>query len=318
MGAAVAAAAVAGCVLLILKLHPRSPAALTGVVLVDDSDPRNQAPIGEAEISAGGTWGTASAKSDVSGFFSLPLPRQWRSERLTVNVRRAGYQTVDLSVMDPAELLVVRMRSSAPAETAIEKKAETVIANVRIRYSGKATRTTNVGVVAEPFEVGNTGNVPCRETLPCSPDGRWKASIGTHSVDAGEGNELRSVRLSCIAGPCAFTRIESQDTTQNGRLLKVSVLNWSDTTTFLLEAEVTQTRITDVVRQSYPARFGSVLSFTLPPDAEGPTIEAELNGNDIVFPMGPDLIVSWAKCTESRSAGQRLYRCELKAGYRFK
>jgi hypothetical protein len=320
VGAAVAVAAVVGCVLLILELHPRSPAALTGVVLVDDSDPRDQTPIGDAEILAAGTWGTASAKSDVSGFFSLPLPRQWRRERMTVTVRRGGYQPVELAVTDPADLLVVRMRSSAPPQTAVERSTETVIGNVRIRYSAKATRTTDVGVVAEPFEVTNTENVPCGGVPPCSPDSRWRATVGTHSVDAGEGNELRNIRLSCIAGPCPFTRIESQDTTQNGRMLKVAVLNWSGTTTFLLEAEVTQTRITDVVRQSYPAIFGSTLSFTLPPESEGPSIEAEFNSsdNDIVFPLGPDLILSWAKCTESRSASQRLYRCELKAGYRFK
>jgi hypothetical protein len=318
LAAAVVAAAAAGCVLLILTLHPGSAAGLTGVVLAADSDPHKQAPIGEAEITASGRWGAASAKSDVSGMFRVPLPRQWRSEQMTVSVRRAGYQPVALTVSDAAELLVVRMQSSAPTPTAIEKRAETVIANVRIRYSGKGTRTTNIGSVAKTFEVSNTGNVPCREAPPCSPDGRWKASLGSYSLDAEEGNELRSIRLSCIAGPCPFTRVEEQNTTQNGRILKISVLNWSDTATFLLEAEVPQTRITDVVRQSYPAIFGSTLSFTLPPEAEGPTLEAEMNGNDIVFPMGPDLIVSWAKCTESSSAGQNLYRCELKAGYRFK
>lgn len=320
VAAAVVATAVVGCVLFILRLHPRKPALLAGVVLVDDSDARKQAPISDAEISVTGTAGSASGKSDVSGFFRVTLPASWRKESLAVGVRRDGYQPVQLTVTNASELVVARMRSSAPEKTEVEKSAETVIANVRIRYSAKATRTTDIGVVEDTFEVSNVGNVACREAEACSPDGRWKASVGTYSVDAGEGNELRSIRLSCIAGPCPFTRIQSEDQTQNGRLLKVSVLNWSDTTTFLLEAEVSQTRITDVIRQSYPAIFGSTLSFTLPPDAEGPSIEAELNGkNDIVFPMGPDLIVSWAKCTVSSSADQRnLYRCELKAGYRFK
>jgi hypothetical protein len=75
----------------------------------------------------------------------------------------------------------------------------------------------------------------------------------------------------------------------------------------------------DVIRQSYPAIFGSTMSFTLPAGAEGPSIEAELNGNDIVFPLGPDLILSWANCTLKVSPDQgQLYRCELKAGYRFR
>jgi hypothetical protein len=194
-----------------------------------------------------------------------------------------------------------------------------VIANARIRYSAKATTTVNVGIVAETFEVSNTGNVACAGVPPCSPDNRWKASVGSYSVDAGEGNDLRSIRLSCIAGPCPFTRINAEDLSQNGQLLKVSVLNWSDTTTFLLEAEVSQTRMRDVIRESYPATFGSTMNFTLPAEAEGPSIEADLNGNDIVFPLGPDLILSWANCSVTSSTEQgSLYRCDLKAGYRFK
>lgn len=320
VAAVVVAAAVVGCVMFILRLHPRKPAVLTGVVLVDDSDARKQAPIGDAEIAVTCSAGSASGKSDVSGLFRVTLPTLWRKESLAVSVSHGGYQPMELSVADASELVVARMRSSAPAKTETEKSAETVIGNVRIRYSAKATRTTDIGVIADTFEVSNLGNVACGGAETCSPDGRWKASVGTYSVDAGEGNELRSVRLSCIAGPCPFTRKQSADQTQNGRMLKVSVLNWSDTTTFLLEAEVSQTRMIDVIRQSYPAIFGSTLSFTLPPEAEGPSIEAELNGTtDIVFPMGPDLIVSWAKCTVSSSEDQRnLYRCELKAGYRFK
>lgn len=319
MGVALAIAAVAGCVALIHALRPKKPLLLNGVVLVEDSDPRNQAPIAGAEITASGRSGRASGKSDVSGLFRLMLSARVRDEPLTLNVRHAGYVPLELTTIGDSELLVARMRSSAPFRTAIEKKAETVIGNVRIRYAGKTTTTTNIGFVAQSFEVNNTGNVACGGVAPCSPDNRWKASIGSYSVDVGEGNELRNIRLSCIAGPCPFTQIQGENLTQNGRTLRVSVLNWSDTTTFLLEAEVSQTRVGDLIRQSYPVIFGSTMSFTLPSGAEGPSIEAELSGNDIVFPMGPDLIVSWANCSMAASPEQGdLYRCELKAGYRFK
>jgi hypothetical protein len=312
-------AAVAGCVALIHVLRPRKPLLLSGVVLVEDSDPRKQTPIADAEITATGRSGSASGKSDVSGLFRLKLPAKVGRETLTLSVRRAGYVPPELTAMADGELVVARMRSSAPLQTAVEKKAETVVANVRIRYSGKATTTTNIGSLADTFEVNNTGNVPCGGVPPCSPDNRWKASVGSYSEDAGEGHELRSVRLSCIAGPCPFTQIQGEDLSQNGRTLRVSVLNWSDTATFLLEAEVSETRMSDVIRQSYPAIFGSTMSFTLPSGAEGPSIEADLSGNDIVFPMGPDLIVSWANCSVTASPEQGdLYRCELKAGYRFK
>lgn len=313
------AAAIVGCVLLIRSVRPRKPLSLTGVVLTDDSDPRKQTPIGNAEITATAHAGrTAAVSSDVSGLFHLPLPVASRRETWAVSVRHPGYQPIELTVTDSSQLLVVRMLSSA-APTALQKSTETVIANARIRYSGKANTTTNIGSVAETFEVANAGNVACGGVPPCSPDNRWKATVGSYSVDAGQGNELRSIRLSCIAGPCPFTHIEKEDLSQNGRTLNVSVLDWSATATFLLEAEVSQTRINDVVRQSYPAIFGSTMSFTLPSGSEGPSIEAELNGNDIVFPLGPDLILSWATCSVKPSTEQgNLYRCELKAGYRFK
>ena len=306
---------------LVYALRPRKPVVLSGVVLVEDSDPRNQAPIADAEITATGQAGRASGRSDVAGLFRMTVPAKLGRETLAVTVRHAGYVPLELTATGDSELLVARMRSSAPLKTAVEAKSEMTIANVRIRYSGKQTTTTNIGSVAETFEVNNTGNVACGGVPPCSPDNRWKASVGSYSVDAGEENQLRSIRLSCIAGPCAFTQINGRNLSPNGRTLRVSVLNWSDTTTFLLEAEVSQTRIGDVIRQSYPAIFGSTMSFTLPAEAEGPSIEAELNGNanDIVFPLGPDLIVSWANCSMAASTEQgNLYRCELKAGYRFK
>jgi hypothetical protein len=61
------------------------------------------------------------------------------------------------------------------------------------------------------------------------------------------------------------------------------------------------------------------MNFTLPATAQGPSIEAELNGAEIVYPLGPELILSWASCNmELRADRTKLYRCELKAGYGFK
>ena len=52
--------------------------------------------------------------------------------------------------------------------------------------------------------------------------------MGSASMDAGEGNEFRNARTSCIAGPCPFTKIEDEDFAQNGRTINVSARNWSD------------------------------------------------------------------------------------------
>jgi hypothetical protein len=64
--------------------------------------------------------------------------------------------------------------------------------------------------------------------------------------------------------------------------------------------------------------FGRALSFTLPSTAVGPSIEAEVNGAYVVFPLGPELDLSWATCSQTGDPDQpKLYSCELNPGYRF-
>jgi hypothetical protein len=106
--------------------------------------------------------------------------------------------------------------------------------------------------------------------------------------------------------------------TKDGQILKVSALSWFGTATFLVEAQVTHTMISDLVRQSYPFIFGDSMSFTLPAEGEGPSVEADVTKDDIVFPLGPDVLLPWAQCTVRVDADQsKLYRCTLKPGYQF-
>ena len=64
--------------------------------------------------------------------------------------------------------------------------------------------------------------------------------------------------------------------------------------------------------------FGRSMNFTLPAMAQGPSIEAEVDGAAIVFPLGPRIALSWADCRlEVGSDRTKLYRCELKPQYRF-
>jgi hypothetical protein len=87
----------------------------------------------------------------------------------------------------------------------------------------------------------------------------------------------------------------------------------------LLEAEIDRRMVNDIVRESYPVAFGEALNFTLPEGAEGASVEAEMNGEPIVFPLGPDLFLSWAECNARFNGAQtRVYRCKLKPGYRFR
>src|ERR1019366_3579705 len=127
-----------------------------------------------------------------------------------------------------------------------------MISNVHMRYSVKSTAVVNVGSVVKTFQAVNAGNVPCQGREPCSPDGKWKAAIGSISLDAGQENKFRNARAACIAGPCPFTRIESSNYSHGGRTIDISALDWSDTTTFLIEVEVVRPTVSDISRESYP------------------------------------------------------------------
>jgi hypothetical protein len=192
------------------------------------------------------------------------------------------------------------------------------VGNVRVRYSIKAMTELNVGSAVNTFAVENKGNVPCKGQHPCSPDGKWKAAVGSASLDAGPGNEFRDARVSCIAGPCPFTQIESDRFSQGGRVITASARNWSDTTTFLLEAEVFHPMVSDIIHESYPVIFGNGLNFTLPAAAEGVNMQADIDGQTVIFPIGPSLFLSWAGCNARVNPDQtRVFRCTLRPGYRF-
>jgi hypothetical protein len=299
---------------------PQLTLYLTGAVLAANEDPRKQMPIPGARITALSGLAKGDCKSDSAGFFHLTLhPGVKPGEAVTLNFSHPDYQLLRMTETAGDQIYLARL---VPISREIRAKTtgpEVPITDVRVRYSVKATSTVEIGMLAKTFEVSNKNGVRCHGQPPCSPDGKWKATIGSLALDAGEGNEFRDVRASCIAGPCPFTKIESGNASVRERVFKVSARNWSATATFLVEAQVVRTSITDIVRLSYPVIFGQAMNFTLPATAEGPSIEANLNGADIVFPLGPALILSWGSCTAGVDADQpKLIRCELKPGYRFK
>jgi hypothetical protein len=314
--------AVAGVVAALIAsgTHHQFGITVSGVVLADDPDPAKQTPIPKVEVTAADGNATATALSDTSGSFHLDLhTRIWQGASVELKLSHPDFNPLTASGPFGAELGVFRMTPRAGGQRASSDGNEISLANVRVRYAITSHNTVNVGSMARAFQVANIGNVPCERKQPCSPDDKWKATAGSQTFDAGEGNQFNNVRLSCIAGPCPFTRINSNRVSKGGRTVEISVLNWSDTTTFLFEAEVIRAMESDVIRQSFPAIFGRNMSFTLPSAAEGPSIEAELNGSAIVFPLGPALKLSWASCVMRTVPGEsRLYACELKPGYRFR
>lgn len=304
------------------RSHPPAikPVSLTGVVLVRDDDPKKQLAIPNAEIVVTGEGNTVLAKSGASGLFRATLrPGIQPGESVTIKVTHRDYETFETTQEPRDELQVFHLTPVARETTSGANHPVVPLKDVRLRYTVKSTTTRNLSSAAQPFEIVNKGNVPCNHHEPCSPDGKWKAAIGTVSLDAGEGNEFNNARLSCIAGPCPFTRIESDNLAHPGRNLHATIRNWSDTATFLVEAEVTRTMTSDMVRQSYPIIFGTAMEFTLPANAEGPCIEAEVNGTEIVYPLGVDIPLSWAECSVDVARDRtKLYQCELKPGYVFR
>jgi len=308
---------VSGIVLLARRMN-EIPLVVRGAVVMQNADPTKELPVGQAEITlVGGV--SATTKSDDSGFYRLLLPPGTRpGQPLVVHFEHPDYEALDLRVAADDRLYVAHLPAVERPMPPDHHGPQVKISNVVVRYSVNTINSVNVGSAVKTFEVVNKGNVPCNSQRPCSPDGQWKAALGTATMDAGAGNEFHNARASCIAGPCAFTRIEENNFARDSQTLKVSVLNWSATTTFLLEAEVFHPTVSSLLRQSYPLIFERALTFTLPGSAEGVSIEAQMNDSPIVFPLGPALILSWATCQQVvNKDGSRVYRCELKPEYRF-
>lgn len=291
-----------------------------------DPDPRRQLPLSGVTVTATDGMITSSAQTDASGYFRIRFrAKLWPGHVLQLQFRRADYKDFDLSVPLTYRSALDRLFLAALAPTVTTKEQDTgkkltVVTNVRVRFTQNVQGDENIASAVKTFQVVNQGNVPCKRQAPCSPDGKWKAAVGSITLDAGTGNEFRDARASCIAGPCPFTRIDSSGFEHGGRMITASALDWSDTATFLLEAEVFRKSINSSVRESYPVKFGRTLNFVLPASQEGVSIQAELDGTPIVFPLGPDLYLSWATCSARSSrdnASSTVYRCELKPGYRF-
>ena len=297
------------------------PIALRGAVIQENDDPKKQSPIMDVQIDAGDRMAGGPVKSDFSGYFKVTLrPGVKKGQPITIHFRNPDFQPVDWKGMVSDNVYVIRMVPLHHDDTDEKPdRPQVLVSNIFVRYSIETTAAVNIGTGVTTFQVINVANVPCDRTTPCSPDNKWKAAIGGASLDAGQGNVFENARVSCIAGPCPFTKIDSDNFSHGGRVISVMVRGWADTTTFLFQAEVFRQQINDIVRETYPVIFGRALNFTLPAAAQGPSLEAEIAGTNIIFPLGPSPTLSWANCNVKVGRDQsKSYRCELKPGYRFR
>jgi hypothetical protein len=319
-------------ILLLLYVHQHKPISvrqeipIEGAVIRQDTDTEKQLPIADVAIAMTDGVKTIQTRSEASGYFKLVWQKDPLFEKsLTLTFRHPYFEPLDLAVRTgrlktPAELYIAAMVPIPMKSVIGSRRPETVVSNIRVRYTLNSREETSVGSAAKIFKVVNKGNVPCKQQDPCSPDGMWKASSASVSMDAGPDNVFANVRASCIAGPCPFTRVDSSGFIHGGRYVQASALNWSDTATFLIEAEVYHNAIVSDIRYLYPVIFDRTLNFTLPPTQEGVSLEADLDGSPIVFPLSTDLDLSWASCTvrsDTQKEKTQVYRCELKPGYRF-
>lgn len=286
--------------------------------MTSSPDPSDQVPVSDAEVDIRSPLAHGSGHTDASGFFSVLLDPGLRPlQTITVSVNHRDYKPFTTTLRPSDAPVLVWLQPLAPKETKHSAR-ETIISGIRVRYTVRESSATNVGTVAKTFQAANIPDRPCAANRACSPDGRWAAGEGSLQLAAPENGRFTNVRVSCIAGPCPFTQIDPVTLNQDGRSLQVTARSWSSTATFLVEADTVRVAINDVVRQSYPVIFGPSLSFTLPGTAAGPSIEAEENGQYVVFPLGPALHLSWAECSSKVNPDHsRLYSCEVKAGFRF-
>ena len=216
---AVAAAVVVG---LLLRTHRmrslslRRSVPIEGAVIQRDADTKKQLPIADVVITATDGVATATTQSDASGHFKMVLERGVLSgQPVVVRLRHPEYEPLEFDVetgrLQTSARLYVAAMVPLPAEPEPSVHGpEVVVSNILVRYTINSRTETNVGSAVRTFQVVNEGNVPCEHHAPCSPDGKWKASTGSVSLDAGLDNMFGNVRASCIAGPCPFTRIDSQ------------------------------------------------------------------------------------------------------------
>jgi hypothetical protein len=323
----VIAAVVAAAAAILTRVYRWKPSLTTiqGAVIRSEKDADKQVPVPDAIVTASRGEISTTTHSDASGYFRITFPEViWPGQTLLLTVQHSEFYALDIPLAmqfrsSSRRLIIAALKPLSETKGISADPKADVVSNIRVRYTVNSKAEANVGSAVRTFQVINQGDVPCRRQGPCSPDGVWKAAMASVTMDAGTGNEFRNVRASCIAGPCPFTRIDSQGFERGGRMITASALNWSDTATFLLEAEVFHTAIASSVRESYPVIFDRTLNFTLPGTEEGVSIEAEINGVPTVFPLGPDSYLRWASCTlrNAPASESTVYQCELKPGYRF-
>ena len=187
----------------------KSPAIsdVEGAVMKDDIDPEKRYPLNGVQVIDSDTPGLAlgPVTTQEDGSFKLKLRPDARSgQSIDLQFTAAGYQKKTANAAVGVDVnYTFYLWPSLPTVSLSSNQRRSVTATV-VRVADTFAENQS-----KTFQIPNYGSVRCNGGGPCSPDGKWKASVVTSTLDAGLGNKFISCKVVCVAGPCPWTKVNS-------------------------------------------------------------------------------------------------------------
>jgi hypothetical protein len=292
---------------LISKIHPPQPIILHGAIMRSDPNPEKRFPIRDVDVSYEEGGEEKYQKTSQDGAVTIALgPAVKAGDLIELKFRHRCYQEFDetIGAVDaPFTLYLWPATVPEPGAPCNDPTITSIGLTFRKSYLTKSTT----------FQVPNRGTVRCHRE-PCSPDGKWQANIVTATLDAGTGNTFARGKgsVTCIAGPCPFTQVVNDGFSAGGPGISVSVRNWSDTVTFVLQGELVGGPTSPVTVAGKTFDFSVSRS-----DLPNLQIVAQTStGQSLVGDIGVASI-PWATCQISEGASTIKYHCTLGPDYMF-
>lgn len=292
---------------LISRVHRPQPVILSGAIMRSDANPQKRYPISGVDVSYVEDNVEKHQTTTQDGAVTIAFgPGVKTGDLIELKFQHSCYQEMDetIGAVDvPFTLYLWPATVPQPGAPCNDPIITSIGLTFRKSYLTKSTT----------FQVPNRGTVRCRKQ-PCSPDGKWQANIVTASLDAGAGNTFarRQGGVSCIAGPCPFTQVVNDGFSAGGPRISVSIRNWSDTVTYVLQGKLVGGPTSPVTVKDKTFDFSVSRS-----DLPNLQIAAQTStGQSLVSDIGVGSI-PWATCQVSEGPSTIKYHCTLAPDYTF-
>ena len=323
LGAAAAVAAVLALKQPAISLLRQPAISIEGTVILQDDDPTKESPIAGVSVAVEPDDGVSlvdTATSDFSGYFKLRLPPTIvYGDSVTLRLRHPDHQPIDLVVPVAEHLYVMRMSSAHPEVQPRPARPDIVLSEIIVRYTIESRTALNIGSGARPSTcpiVAMSRAIGSRR-VHLMASGRRRTAVCRSTPERATSFAMRACPASLVH---ARLRISSRmDFRAAARSSRPRSATGRTRPRSRLKPKCSGLRTP--IRLSVPTQSSSDTGSTLhwPPPPRGVSIEAEVDGEPIIFPLAPNGILSWATCNVRIQKEQaRLYRCELKPGYIFK